>query len=192
MSSNRVDTEVWATLGILLACKQYTGACVLTHTHVRAHTDTHTCARTQTHTDAHAPTQTHTLMRAHSLPLGLRPGTPPALSAPRLLEGPCLLWGNPEGNHLRTRARGAGSCRRFAVWEKGVQENEEVARDQAKGAPLGQGSRERMLVRGSGGTGWKESLSPLLPSPQPHSWGQSPGHRKPGEQQGVPCVLGRH
>lgn len=62
----------------------------------------------------------------------------------------------------------------------------EIARDQAQGAPLGQGTGKKMLEKGSGGTGWKKRPPPLPHSLQPHSWGQSPAHRKPGGIKGSP------
>lgn len=68
-----------------------------------------------------------------------------------------------------------------------------MARDQPKGAeegPAGPGKGKKMLEMGRGRGG--ENRSSLLHSLQPHCQGQSPGHRKPGENQGVPCVLGRH
>lgn len=63
-----------ATLGMLLACKQYTG--------------------THTHTPHSSNTSLHS-QHAHALPVGLRPGILPALSVPCLLERPHLLWGDP-------------------------------------------------------------------------------------------------
>lgn len=43
-----------------------------------------------------------------------------------------------------------------------------------------------------GGAGLGEKAVPSPSLGQPHSWGQSPGHRKPGEHRVVPRVLGRH
>lgn len=65
----------------------------------------------------------------------------------------------------------------------------EIARDQAQGAPLGQGTGKKMLEKGSGGTGWKKkatSSPSLTPTTQ---LGPEPCAQEAWGHQGVPCVL---
>lgn len=134
-----VDTQVRATLGTLLACKQYTGT--------------------------RARTQTYTLTRAHSLPVGLRPGAQPApVCSPPLGEASSALGGTlagPQGNRSRTRAKRPESCRHSTVWEKGIPEDGRDCQGPSKGRPPG--PVEKMLKRGLGGTRWKKRLPPPLP-----------------------------
>lgn len=154
---------------------------------VLGHTHTHTHTPTLLHTHTHTPTLLHTHTRSTLTHTGgwggSEQGALPALSAPAPWRG--LVWlgvgRNPEGNHWRPGG-GSWSCRCLAVWEKGIQEGEGDGAGPSKGSLLGQAP----------GDAGERRLSPLLHSPQPHSWGQSPGQRKPGEHPGVPCVLGRH
>ena len=70
----------------------------------------------------------------------------------------------------------------------------ETARAKQREPPWARAWRENAGDGEWEGRGWEKAISSpsLTPTSQPHSWGQSPGLRKPGEHQGVPCVLGRH
>lgn len=154
-------------------------------------------AVTRAHTHMHILLHKLTLTRAHSLPGGLRPGALPAPLAPCLWDRPLPLWGDLlscDGRKpLEDKAEGAGSRRHLAVWEKGIQEDGRDCQGPSKGSPAGPGHGAEDAGEGHGrDRGWKKMPSLLLHSLQLHCWGRSPGHRKPGEHQGVPCVLGRH